>query len=111
MEQPRQPSKLKPPGLFIPVIDRTRCEGGFHHECKEKQTPCVPACPNSVLEIKRLSSADKKGLPFGEKLRIFVHGNKQSFAVKPEACTCCGLCVKACPSHAIKLKRSAANPS
>ena len=37
--------KHKEPGLFHPVIDRTRCEGGHHHECKGKNSPCISACP------------------------------------------------------------------
>jgi NAD-dependent dihydropyrimidine dehydrogenase PreA subunit len=87
--------KHKEPGLFHPVIDRTRCDGGHHHECKEKNSPCISGCPNSVLEIRKLNSEDKKGLGFGEKLRILVHDNRQSYAVMPQDCTACGECVAA----------------
>jgi NAD-dependent dihydropyrimidine dehydrogenase PreA subunit len=92
-------------GVLVPVIDRTKCDGGFHHECKEKAMPCIVACPHAVLEIRSLRGSDKKGLSFGERLRILVHKNRQAYVVRPGVCNGCGECVKACPPHAIKLKR------
>ena len=94
------------PGLFVPVIDRTLCEGGFHHACAESGTPCVPACPYAVLEIRRLTLEDKRRLSFGERLRAWIHRNRQAYVVKPDACTACGRCVQACPvKHVIRLQR------
>ena len=70
--------------------------------------PCMGACPYSVLKVLRLASSDKKELSLGDRLRAMVHGNKQAYAVLPDKCTACGLCVEACMMHAIKLRRKAA---
>jgi hypothetical protein len=51
------------PGLFVPTINRTKCEGGYHHACADAKCPCVPACPHGVLEIRPLTAADKRLLP------------------------------------------------
>jgi 4Fe-4S ferredoxin len=102
-------AKKHPPGFITPVIDRTRCEGGFHNECKEQSLPCIIACPKTVLEIRSLRGDDKKGLSFGERLRILVHKNRQAYVIRPGACDGCGECVKACPAKAIKLKRPGRN--
>ena len=93
------------PGLFAPTIDRTRCEGGYHGACAEAKCPCVPACPDSVLEIRRLAAEDKRQFSLGERLRAWIHGNQQAYVVKADRCTACAECVKACPQHVIKLKR------
>ena len=98
--------KEQKPGLFIPTIDRTKCEGGFHHACAEANCPCVPACPYSVLEILPLTREDKRLLSFGDRFRAWIHGNKQAYAVKADSCTACARCVQACPvPRVIKLKR------
>ena len=93
------------PGLFAPTIDRTRCEGGYHGACAEAKCPCVLACSISVLEICRLTAEDKRQLSLGERLRAWIHGNRQAYAVNADRCTACAECVKACPQHVIKLKR------
>jgi NAD-dependent dihydropyrimidine dehydrogenase PreA subunit len=36
-------------------------------------------------------------------IKVKVHGGRQAFAVNAEACQACGLCVTACPEHAIRL--------
>jgi NAD-dependent dihydropyrimidine dehydrogenase PreA subunit len=97
--------KTQQPGRLVPVIDRTRCDGGFHHECKEKGMPCILACPHIVLETRKLRGSDKKGLSFGDRLRILVHKNRQAYVVRPGACDGCGECVKVCPVKAIRLQR------
>ena len=94
------------PGLFAPSIDRTKCEGGYHHVCAEAKCPCVPACPHGVLEIRSLTAADKRLLSLGDRFRAWVHRNRQAFVVKADSCTACARCVQACPvPRVIKLKR------
>ena len=69
--------KEQKPGLFIPTIDRTRCEGGYHSACGSAKSPCVPACPYSVLEIHSLTVEDKRLLSLLARFRAWVHGNRQ----------------------------------
>lgn len=83
-------------GRFEPVIDRNRCEG---------KGPCVPVCPYSVLELAVVPTAMRAQLSVVGKLKGFVHGWRQAFVVQADACRACGLCVAACPEHAIKLVR------
>ena len=84
------------PGVFVPVIDRSRCEG---------KEDCVEVCPYSVFEMRQLSGRDKHAMPLGARLKAWVHGNRQAFAVDAQNCHACGLCVSACPERAIKLLR------
>ena len=98
--------KEQKPGLFVPVIDRSTCEGGYHHACADAKCPCVPACPYAVLEIRPLKAEDKRRFTFHDRFRAWVHGNRQACVVIPEACTACARCVEACPvPHVIKLRR------
>jgi 4Fe-4S ferredoxin len=85
-------------GLLQPVIDRNRCEG------KEE---CVLVCPYAVFELKTLSASDRAGLSVLGRVKAFVHGNRQAFAVRADQCHACGACVSACPEHAITLQRPA----
>ena len=74
--------KEQKPGLFVPTIDRTRREGGYHHACADAKCPCEPACPYGVLEIRSLTAADKRLLSLGDRLRAWVHRNRQAYVVK-----------------------------
>jgi 4Fe-4S ferredoxin len=85
-------------GVFTPVINRNKCEG---------KEDCVQVCPYDVFEMGKLSAEDKSALPFVSRVKAFVHGNWQAFAVHADQCHACGLCVAACPEHAIKLQRVA----
>jgi 4Fe-4S ferredoxin len=84
------------PGYMIPVIDPTRCEA---------KGPCVPICPYDVLAIRAVPSEEKAVLPFTARMKLFVHGGKQAYALDPDACRGCGLCVQVCPEKAIKLHK------
>jgi len=86
----------QPPGVFIPVIDRNRCEG---------KTPCVTVCPYDVFTIDTLPKEQRGDLSILGKVKGFAHGWKQAFAINADACRACGLCVAACPEKAIKLVR------
>jgi 4Fe-4S ferredoxin len=83
-------------GVFAPVVDRTRCEA---------KEDCVDVCPYHVFEVHKLDDDDKRALPLIARLKAWVHGNRQAFAVRAADCHACGLCVSACPEHAIKLVR------
>jgi len=89
-----KPSACKEAGKLSPVIDRNRCEG---------KEDCVRACPYQVFEMGTLGPDEKAGLTRLGHVKAFFHGYRQAFAVKPEACHACGLCVTACPERAIKL--------
>lgn len=86
----------QPPGVFIPVIDRTACDG---------KADCVVICPYDVFDLGILPPEERAGLPLMSKVKGFIGGWKQSFAARAEACRACGLCVKACPEKAITLTR------
>lgn len=85
------------PGEFAPVIDRGRCEA---------KGECVEVCPYQVFELRPVGDAERRGLgPLG-RLKLWVHGGRQAYAVRAADCRACGRCVKACPEKAIRLRRS-----
>jgi NAD-dependent dihydropyrimidine dehydrogenase PreA subunit len=83
-------------GFLIPVIDPMRCEAAG---------PCVPICPYDVLAIRTVPADEKAKLPIIGRFKLFVHGGKQAYVERPDACHGCGLCVQACPEKAIKLQK------
>jgi len=78
-----------------PVINRDRCEA---------KEDCVAVCPYDVFAIQPLTAEDKAGLSTMGRIKAYFHGNRQAYAVRADACHGCGLCVKACPEKAIKLR-------
>jgi 4Fe-4S ferredoxin len=96
LPNPDTRSCRQPHGSFAPLINRNKCEG---------KGPCVDVCPYSVLEMGPLSKLDRAGLSLVGKIKAFAHGGKQAFAVAPNLCAACGLCVQACPENAIALVR------
>jgi NAD-dependent dihydropyrimidine dehydrogenase PreA subunit len=78
-----------------PVIDRTRCEG---------KADCVRVCPFGVFEVRRVTQDEKSDLGLLARIKLFMHGDRQAFAVQVSACHGCGLCVSACPEEAISLR-------
>ena len=82
------------PGRVAPVVDRNRCEA---------KADCVRVCPYDVFEIRKLTRTDKAGMSLLGRLKSAAHGNRQAFAVNPESCHACRLCVEACPEAAIEL--------
>jgi 4Fe-4S ferredoxin len=86
-------------GVFRPVVNRNRCEA---------KEDCVRVCPYNVFVILTLSIADRDALRPLSRVKAWMHGNRQAYAVNADACHACGLCVAACPEHAITLERAPA---
>jgi NAD-dependent dihydropyrimidine dehydrogenase PreA subunit len=89
------------PGVFVPVVNFKRCEG---------KGDCVTVCPENVFEIRRIEDADYRGLNALQKIKLRVHGMQVAYTPNADACQACGLCVAACPEHAITLSRNGSNP-
>jgi 4Fe-4S ferredoxin len=87
----------KAKGELAPLIDRNRCEG---------KADCVRVCPYHVFEIQVLSENQRAELSTRGRMKALFHGNRQAFAVNATECHACGLCVTACPEHAIKLVKA-----
>jgi len=82
------------PGRFVPVVDRTRCEG---------KKDCDAVCPYGVFEIRRMDDADFAQLSFLHRMKSRAHGRQTAYTPKADACRACGLCVVACPEKAVRL--------
>lgn len=87
----------QPPGLFIPRIDRNRCEG---------KADCERVCPVGVFAIGTLPPDQRNGLTLVGRVKGWAHRWQQAVLVQSGACEACGLCVKACPERAITLVRA-----
>jgi 4Fe-4S ferredoxin len=85
------------PGVFVPVVDRSRCEG---------KADCVRVCPTKVFTVGTLPKDLRHGLGFKGTVKGVVHRWQQALIVKPDGCEACGLCVNACPERAITLART-----
>ena|SRR5579871_1744091 len=83
-----------PAGTWKPVVDHGLCEA--KHDC-------VDVCPNDVFEVRRIDDADFAALGFLEKLKSRAHKRLTAYTPRADACHACGLCVAACPEHAITL--------
>ncbi len=77
MQTPAQKSCKGEPGKVAPVVDRNRCEA---------KEDCIRVCPYDVFEIRPLADADRASLSFIGKIKTWVHGGKQAYVVRPEAC-------------------------
>jgi 4Fe-4S ferredoxin len=89
-------SCTQPAGVVRPVVDSSRCEG---------KEDCVRVCPYDVFEVRRLTGEERRGLSLITRFKVMAHGGKQAFVVHGDQCHSCGLCVAACPEHAIRLTR------
>ena len=80
----------------MPVIDTHRSEG---------TVPCVHVCPNNVFEILHPTRTERSVLPLKARVKEWVHGGSQAFAMRADICQGCGLRVLACPGNVITLAR------
>jgi NAD-dependent dihydropyrimidine dehydrogenase PreA subunit len=85
------------PTTYAPLIDRGRCEG---------KAECVVVCPYGVFEVRRIEDEDFRALSFFGQLKSRAHGRRSAYTPQANACQACGLCVVACPEHAITLERT-----
>ena len=83
--------------MVYPVIDLKRCEG---------KGDCERVCPESVFQVRRIDDEDYRQLGALQKFKLRVHGMKMAYTPNADACRSCGLCVAACPEHAITLTRT-----
>ena len=81
-------------GELAPVIDLARCEG---------KADCLRVCPYDVFEVRVASREERRNLGFLAQAKSLAHGHKKAFAINPDQCHACGLCVQACPETAIRL--------
>jgi ferredoxin len=88
------------PGVIVPVVDLTRCEG---------KDDCVRVCPEKVFQVRRIDPHDYLALTLMQRFKQRVHGMKVAYTPNADACRSCGLCVSACPEHAITLARNPGN--
>ena len=83
-------------GVIYPVIDLKRCEG---------KGDCERVCPESVFEVRRIDEEDYRRLGVMHRFKLRMHGFKVAYTPNADACRSCGLCVTACPEHAITLAK------
>jgi 4Fe-4S ferredoxin len=95
-EHPDRPGEecKAPPGLWIPVVDRSRCEA---------KRDCVDVCPYNVFEVRRIDDADYRALPLLARMKVFAHRKQSAYTPQAVACQACGLCIVACPEGALRL--------
>jgi 4Fe-4S ferredoxin len=84
------------PGVFGPVVSFKRCEG---------KGDCERVCPEDVFQVQRIEADDYRPLNLLQKFKLQVHGMQVAYTPNIDACRSCGLCVAACPEHAITLQR------
>jgi 4Fe-4S ferredoxin len=83
------------PGTWTPVVDHGKCEA---------KRDCVEVCPYDVFEVRRIDDADFEALGRLGKIRVRAHGRETAYTPRAANCHACGLCVVACPEHAITLR-------
>jgi NAD-dependent dihydropyrimidine dehydrogenase PreA subunit len=81
-------------GAYTPVVDRNRCEG---------KAECAAVCPYGVFEVRRIDDPDFRALSFLGRLKSRAHGRQTAYTPNADGCQACGLCVVACPEHALAL--------
>jgi 4Fe-4S ferredoxin len=82
------------PEVVYPVVDLKRCEG---------KGDCERVCPENVFDVRRVDDGDYWRLGLVNRIKLRIHGSRVAYTPNTEACRSCGLCVTACPEHAITL--------
>lgn len=82
----------------MPLVDRTRCEG---------KRDCEAVCPFDVFEVRRIDDDEYQQLPAVVRFKLWIHARNTAYTPRTDACQACGLCVVACPEHAISLVKTA----
>ena len=82
------------PKSWTPIVDHGRCEA---------KRDCVVVCPNDVFEVRRIDDVDFARLGVVAKFRVRAHSRLTAYTPNADECRACGLCVVACPEHAITL--------
>lgn len=102
-KDPRRPGEQcrAEPSTHEPRVNRGRCEG---------KADCVAVCPYGVFEVRRITDEDYRALSFLGRLKSRAHRRRTAYTPRADACQACGLCVVACPEHAITLVRRGAGP-
>ena len=95
MSTSESPECPGPRGAWTPVINHRKCEA---------KRACVEACPYDVLGVQRISRADWEEIGTIGRLRSRANGRRTAYAVTPDACRGCGLCVEVCPEDAITMR-------
>ncbi|MEO7733883.1 MAG: ferredoxin family protein [Kofleriaceae bacterium] len=85
------------PGAYRVTVDRSKCEG---------KADCVEVCPYHVFEVRRIDDADYAKLSLIGKLKSRAHGKQTVYTPRLDDCLACGMCVVACPEHALVLVRN-----
>ncbi|MEO7037438.1 MAG: ferredoxin family protein [Polyangiaceae bacterium] len=94
---PKRPGELCKAAArsFAPVVNRARCEG---------KADCAEVCPYDVFEVGKIYESEYRALPMLSRLKVWAHGKQTAHTPRADACQACGLCVVACPEHAITLQ-------
>jgi NAD-dependent dihydropyrimidine dehydrogenase PreA subunit len=82
------------PAAYVPQVSHRRCEG---------KGDCVEVCPYGVFEVRTIDEVEYRALPLLARLKLRAHGKRVAYTPNAAACKACGLCVVACPEHAIRL--------
>lgn len=64
----------------------------------------MEVCPYGVFEVRRIDEDEFRTLGTLVRFKLWVHGKRVAYTPHSEACQACGLCVVACPEHAIRLE-------
>jgi NAD-dependent dihydropyrimidine dehydrogenase PreA subunit len=65
----------------------------------------VRVCPYSVFRVRKATRAERSGLGYFSRMKLFMRGGRQAFLDQSADGHGCGMCVAACPENAITLRK------